>query len=217
MSLKSSSIAVFCLLLVPATRCAGDLIVNGSFETPVVAVGGFTNFAGGSTAVTGWTVVGVDSSVISGSFTQSGIVFQAQSGVQWIDMAGVTSNSPTSGVRQIVPTQAGQSYELAFHVGSATGGSIFFPATVDLSIDGGGRTSYFNPSGPSNMLNWMPFTVQFTAISASTSLTFFNGSAANNFLSALDSVSMNAIPEPSITGLMLSALAGIGLVRRRRC
>lgn len=216
MSFKHASVMVFCLNLFMAGYCSGDLIINGSFETPVVPVGGFTNFGGGSTAITGWTVVGVDSSVVSGNFSQSGITFQAQSGTQWLDLAGVTSNSSTSGVRQTVPTVSGQLYELMFHVGSATGGGLFFPATVDLSINGGARTSYFNPTGPTNMLNWSPFTVQFTASSALTSLTFFNGSAANNFISPLDNVSMNAIPEPGMLGLLSATLLGRCLIRRNR-
>src|SRR5438045_2462928 len=37
---------------------AASLLVNGSFETPTVPAGGFTTFAVGSSAITGWTVVG---------------------------------------------------------------------------------------------------------------------------------------------------------------
>lgn len=167
-------------------------IVNGSFEVPTVPPGGFINYPAGSTAITGWTVVGVDSSVVSGSFTQSGIVFQAQNGNQWIDLAGVTSNSGSSGVTQNVATMVGGDYQLSFYVGSATGGP-FFPATVDLSINGSARVGYHNPIGPSNMLDWKLFTVDFTATSATTTVTFFNGSAANNYLCALDNVSITEI------------------------
>ncbi len=188
--LAVACVAVLTLAVAPVEA---NLIVNGSFEVPIVPSGGYINYAGGSTAITGWTVVGVDSSVISGTFTQSGIVFQAQNGNQWTDLAGITSNSSTSGVRQNVATTIGAVYQLSFYVGSATGGGIFFPATVDLSIDGGARVGYFNPTGPSNMLNWKLFTVQFTATGSTTSITFFNGSAANNYLSALDNVSMTEV------------------------
>ncbi len=181
--------AVLTLAVAPAEAVP---IVNGSFEVPIVPFSGFTNFAAGSTAITGWTVVGVDSSVVSGSFTQSGIVFQAQNGNQWIDLAGVTSNSSSSGVTQNVATMIGGVYELSFYVGSATGGP-FFPATVDLSINGGARVGYTNPNGPSNMLNWKLFTVEFTATSATTTVTFYNGSAANNYLCALDTVSITEV------------------------
>ncbi len=191
---------------------ASATIINGSFETPVVPSSSFINYGGGSTAITGWTVVGVETSVVNTTFTQSGITFQAQSGNQWADMAGVTSNSNSSGLRQIVATVPGQLYNLEFYVGSATGGGVFFPATVDLSIDGGARVSYFNPTGPSDALNWMHFSVPFTATSAATSLTFFNGSAANNFISALDNVTLEAAPVPEPSTLALLGTVTIGLL-----
>jgi hypothetical protein len=58
---------VVCVVVLAATPVlAINLIVNGSFENPTVPVGSFINYVGGSTAITGWTVVGVDSSVVSG-------------------------------------------------------------------------------------------------------------------------------------------------------
>ncbi|HME71864.1 MAG TPA: hypothetical protein VKM54_18635, partial [Myxococcota bacterium] len=74
---------------------------------------------------------------VSGTFVQSGITFQAQDGNQWIDLAGVTSNSMTSGVTQNISTTIDQSYDVTFYVGSTTDNTLFFPATVDLSINGG--------------------------------------------------------------------------------
>lgn len=199
-----------------AAPAAANLIVNGSFETPLVPVGSFTNYPGGSTAITGWTVVGVDSAVTSGTFTQSGITFQAQDGAQWIDMAGVTSNAPSSGVTQTFQTTPGVVYEVAFYVGSARDGRFFDAATVDLSINGGPRVSYFNPATPSTMLDWAPFSTTFVAIGASSTITFQNGSAANNFLGALDNVSVVAIPEPESLILLTWAVVEATLRRTRR-
>jgi hypothetical protein len=198
-------------------------IVNGSFENPAVPVGGFVNYGGGSTAITGWTVVGVDTAITNTSFTQSGITFQAQAGNQWADLAGVTSNSQSSGLSQNVATIVGATYELSFWVGSAkdTVNGFFFPATIDLSIDGGARQNFHNPATPSNMLNWLQFKVQFVATNASTNLRFLNGSASNNFLSALDNVEMNEVdvnevPEPlSIVMFGTGALGLVGALRRR--
>ena len=207
-------ITALVLSLAATASATAQLIINGSFETPLVPPGSYTNYGAGSTAITGWTVVGVDSSVISGTFMQSGITFQAQSGNQWLDIAGVTSNSNASGVTQNIATVVGQAYDLTFYVGSATGGGFFFPATVDLAIDGGARMSYFNPTGPSDMLDWKLFTVPFTATNATTNLTFFNGSAANNFISPLDNVSLvPVVPEPSTA---VFGVIGIFVVALRR-
>ena len=189
------------MVMMMATRSSANLIVNGSFEVPAVPNGSFTNFPSGTMAITGWTVVGVDSSVVDGDFMQSGITFQAQDGEQWVDMAGVTSNSSSSGVTQSFGTATGRTYLLSFYVGSARDNVFFNAATVDLSINGGPRVPFHNPIAPSNMLNWQQFTVPFVAVSTTTTLTFYNGSAANNFISALDNVVvLEAIPEPS-TGI----------------
>jgi hypothetical protein len=208
-------------LAASASPARANLIINGSFEAPIVPIGGFTDFLAGSTAITGWVVVGVDSSVINKSFLQSGITFQPQDGDQWLDLSGATSNSKSSGVRQDIATTIGQAYVLSFYVGSATDNALFFPATVDLSINGDARVSYTNSTAPTDRLDWQLFTTQFTATSTTTSLTFFNGSAVNNFLSALDNVSVipvAAVPEPASAALLGIGVAVvvIGKVLRRR-
>jgi hypothetical protein len=67
-----------------------NLISNGSFETPVVPVGGFTNYLSGSTSITGWTVVGPEASVVSSTFSQNGTLFPAEDANQWVDLTGFT-------------------------------------------------------------------------------------------------------------------------------
>jgi hypothetical protein len=211
------SLAFTLLALFAAPSALANLIVNGSFEDPVVPANFYANYLGGSTAVTGWTVVGVDTSIVDGGFTQSGITFQAQDGEQWADMAGIMSNDPSSGLTQSIPTTIGDPYLLSFYVGSATGGGQFFPSTVDLSIDGNPRVPFFNPTGPANMLDWLQFSVPFVATGTSTSITFFNGSAPNNFLSGLDNVVVErAIPEPTSIALLLLGSAALAYGRYRR-
>ena len=177
--MKTIGLAMVCvaMLLASADSTRADIIVNGSFETPIVPVGSFTDFVAGSTDITGWTVVGVDAAVVNESFTQSGITFQAQDGNQWLDLAGVTSNSMLSGVSQDVTTEIGRAYILSFYVGSATDNVFFFPSTVDLSINGGARVSYTNPAAPTDRLDWKLFTAKFTATTANTNITFYNGGA----------------------------------------
>src|SRR5690349_21893091 len=87
-----------------------DLVVNGSFETPVVPVGGFTNFLSGSTGITGWTVVGPEASIASGSLIEFGISFPAEDGNQWVDLTGFGSNQ-VEGIKQDIPTTIGATYD----------------------------------------------------------------------------------------------------------
>ncbi|MGL4515003.1 MAG: DUF642 domain-containing protein [Lacipirellulaceae bacterium] len=195
---------------------AGNLVTNGSFENPIVPVGGFTNYPGGSSVIAGWTVVGVDTALVNTTAVDSGITFQAQEGAQWADLAGIVSNSSSSGVRQSIPTTLGALYTVEFYVGSATDNRSYFPTTIDLSIDGGPRVSYVNPATPTTSLDWLRFEAPFVAAGPSTMLTFFNGGTPNNFLSGLDNVSVTLVPEPT-TAALLVGLALASPWRRRRC
>lgn len=210
-----------CWVAIAATPAWANLITNGSFETPVVPAGGTITYAAGSMSITGWTVVGSgpDSvSLVSTSFMQSGVTFQAQDGQQWIDLAGHTSNSQSSGVTQTIATIPGP-YEISFWVGSADDNvnNFFFPSTIHLSIDGGARVPFTNPIAPPNMLNWQQFVVPFVATGNTTSITFYNGGASNNFLSALDNVVVErVVPEPAnFIGMFVAAIGLMAIARRR--
>ena len=133
-----SIIVAFTLVMLCIHPAHADLIVNGSFENPIVPTGGFTLYDGGSN-IGGWNVLGADVVVVHTASVQNGITFQAHEGNNWLDLTGQFSDSPSNGVTQNVATVIGTTYNLTFHVGSATDSSIFFASTVDLSIDGGSR------------------------------------------------------------------------------
>lgn len=189
-------------------------VTNGSFEQVTVGAGSFANLSGGSTALTGWTVVGSLVTVINTSYVESGITFNAQSGSQWLDLTGPASNLASNGVTQDVPTTIGEFYRLSFWVGSATNNFNIFASTVDLSIGGGPRVSFTNPTAPRSSMDWQLFSADFAATSALTNITFFNGSGPNNNLSGLDNVTLEVIPAPSAVALL--GLGGLMAARRRR-
>jgi uncharacterized membrane protein len=68
------------VLVFAASAARANSIVNGSFETPLVPPGSFTNFITGSTGITGWTVVGPEASIVSGSYASIGFTFPAEDG-----------------------------------------------------------------------------------------------------------------------------------------
>ena len=47
------SSAMLCASLLTATSVSANLVVNGSFETPISPAGSFVTYPGGSTAITG--------------------------------------------------------------------------------------------------------------------------------------------------------------------
>ena len=154
-----------------AAPVRADLIVDGSFENPVVPDGQQQSV---SASFSGWTVISDPVQFFNTNYVESGIRFNAQSGNQSIDVSGYT-NTMSDGIQQTVTTLIGEEYELSFYVGRA---AFFDPgaATVDLSIDGGSRVHYTNanPAGGAD-INWEKFIVYFTATNNSTTLAFLNG------------------------------------------
>jgi MYXO-CTERM domain-containing protein len=202
-----------------------DLITNGSFESPTVPVGGFTNFGTGSTGITGWTVVGPEVSVVSGSFTQNGISFPAEDVNQWVDLTGFNANS-VEGVEQTVNTSPGTIYTLSFWVGNVNnpGGIFGTTSTVNVRLGSTSGTllgSFVNNSTTMGTQVWQQFTTQFTASGTSTTLLFLNGDPSTDNSNGLDNVSLvpsgtSAVPEPHWLSLAALMIGGLALLRRRR-
>ena len=200
------------------TAAHADLVTNGSFETPTVPAGSFTNFNTGSTLITGWTVVGPQVSVVSGTFTQLGFNFPAGNGSQWLDLTGDGSNNDTEGVQQTIATTSGTTYDLSFLVGNVVGSPFGTSSTVDVLVNGTPFQTATN-SGGGTTLTWAPFSKTFTATSSSTVLEFLNGDPAGDNSNGLDSVSVvpvAAVPEVSPAPVLAGCLIGLFAVVYRR-
>ena len=214
------SALIFGLAISPASA---NLITNGSFETPVVPAGGFTNFNTGSTGITGWTVVGPQVSIVSGSSTENGSSFPAESGTQWLDLTGDTGDSDAEGVSQTVATLAGTSYSLSYYVGNVinSAGGFGTTSTVDVDVNGVPFQASTN-SGGGTTLTWEQFQTSFVATSASTAIAFLNGDPSYDNSNGLDNVVFTAgprvAPEPGMLPLFMVGFSCVGvvLVRRRR-
>jgi hypothetical protein len=204
---------------------AASLILNGSFETPLVPVGNFTSFPVGGATLTNWSVTGpsnTEVAIVSGSFSQNGVTFNAQDGNQWLDLTGNGSNS-TEGVAQTVSTIPGDQYQLSFWVGNTSGGGVFgTTSTVNVSINGGANSPFTNSTADLTGLNWQQFTLLFIASGSSTTINFANGDPASDNSNGLDNVALTdlgavgAVPLPGALPLFATGLAGLGLLGWRR-
>jgi len=211
------------LLVAASSSIAHSQVTNGSFESPTVPVGNFTNFpVVGSPLIPGWTVVNNSVSIVSGTFSQNGVTFQAQDGVQWLDLTGDGSNS-NEGVSQGVSTIAGHTYLLSYFIGNTTGGGIFgTTSTVNVSINNVSTFTNTNSAVNATSLTWQQFTHTFVAGGSTTTLSFFNGDPPGDNSNGLDNVTLadqgivGAVPEPTSAALVVSGLLGLGLLTRRK-
>ncbi|HEV8030688.1 MAG TPA: DUF642 domain-containing protein [Stellaceae bacterium] len=212
--------------LLLSVQANANLIANGSFETPVVPTGSFTNFPVGSALLTDWSVfgpLGTNVSIVSGSFSQNGVTFPAEDGSQFLDLTGDGSNS-TEGVSQAVTTTAGDQYQLSYWIGNTTGGGIFgTTSTVKVSLNGTLAFSDTNSNVSPITLSWEQFIHTFVATGTSTILAFQNGDPAGDNANGFDNVILTdlgpappAVPEPASLGLLGAGLAFFGLIRKRR-
>lgn len=213
-----SFVAVSALAMASSSTLA-NLVVNGSFESPVVteADGVHATYWYDPQYLPGWGVgqVGPDgdgSSVdVNNSTGYSG--WQAADGDQSIDLSGNYAGS----IGQTLSTVAGDQYILSF----ALAGNPNTPddpiktvqvnwgddAPFDISFDTTGKTL-------SNM-GWVTETYVLTADSDSTLLNFtsLNDSDAGP---AIDNVSVNLLPEPSLAWVAFWGAGLFGFCRRSK-
>ena len=218
-------IAVAASLLVAASSAQAN-VLNGSFEQPPVPPGNFTTFPVGSPLIPAWTVfgpAGTDVAIVSTTFSQSGVSFPAQEGIQWMDLTGFGSNS-TAGVSQAINTTPGNQYQLSLHVGNTTGGVGFgTTSTVNVLVNDIQTFSDVNDTVSAASLNWELFTHTFIASGPVTTLAFQNGDPSSDNANGLDNVvvvdlgpAVTPVPEPGTLALMAIGLAAVSMGRKRK-
>jgi hypothetical protein len=210
------------ILVFAASAARANSIVNGSFETPLVPNGSFTNFLTGSTTITGWTVVGPEVSIVSTNYASFGFTFPAQDGKQWLDLTGDVSNA-VEGVKQTFATTPGTTYNLSYFVGNQVdpGGPWGTTSTVDVLVNGTLIQTATNSMGAGGTVQvWEQFTTSFLATSSSTTLEFLNEDPPADNSNGLDNVvvtpgSVVSTPEPSTLLLLLAAVCALVFYRAR--
>lgn len=217
-----SCVGMFVLLCGVAAPLRADLITNGSFETATLDPPGssFYGLSAGSTAISGWTVIGDAIHYSRGGW-------EASDGVSSLDLDFGAGDR--GGVSTTFATTPGDQIRVTFDMAGNPDPNGNVPSPIrDMRVSAAGifQDFSFDTTGTTLQdMGWTPESFLFTATSASTTLSFLSTSsdAVAGWGIALDNVSATAVPaqvpEPS-SMLLLGMVGGMGMVgryvRRRR-
>jgi hypothetical protein len=213
MTIKLTLTAAALATALASSQAYAAPVVNGSFEdrTSFVPNGDNTmSLDGGSTAMTGWTVIG-DSIAWIGTPNPFGL--GPSNGDFFLDLTGYPVGAPFGGVQQTLATVAGRQYEVTFDLGSHLGSGI---ASVDVSAAGASQT--FSSSNPNAPVVWESQTFRFTASAGATVLSLL-GSGGTDYI-GLDNVAVAdlgaGVPEPATWAMLIAGFGLVGAATRRR-
>ena len=219
MKLKPSAVLVASsLAIIASANAQPNLLINGSFEDPLVS---YQDNLTGSFSFPGWTGF----STGSGGDGNAGIVAGVQYGLAPYDgnqLFSFNGNNPPAGtyIEQSFATTLGSEYTVAFAVGR-DGGYPDQTLTLESQIFGSSGQIAVQISQPPSSIGWSLESFTFIADSGLSTLQFTDISGSNpNTDLELDAVSVTAVvPEPSTVLLLLfgvacSACIGKNLNRR---
>jgi len=208
-SLSAIAVAVLSVGVGSQAFAAGNLVMNGSFESGTNPGLFATVLGGDTTSITHWEVTGVSVDYI-GSYWNASNIFNPLD-LRSIDLIG----SDVGGLKQTVTTIIGQQYLFSFDYSAnpdgddtiaKTGTAIAGPITLPISV--------FASNG--NTLLWVSESSFFTATSTLTILSFAGLTESSGFGVALDNVSLVAVPLPPTVLAGGVALLGSFIYRMRK-
>jgi choice-of-anchor C domain-containing protein len=207
-------VALICTFV--ATPALADLVQNGSFETGAAIPGGHITLDPGSTAITGWRVIG-GVGVVEDAIDYINTTWVASDGSRSLDLNGYWQ---TGGVEQDISTIVGNAYVVTFDMaGNPDNGPTI--KTMDVSAIGASKKTQsfsFDITGKSrSAMGWTTMQWSFVADAPTTTLQFLSTVTGDldAFGPALDNVSVVPVPGAVLLGVLGLGAAGVRLRRRR--
>lgn len=199
---KLATVATLALAASFAQASSVNLVVNGSFEAPVLPNTPSWQILDG---IPGWTASNAGVEIRR---QDTGL---AQDGMQFAEL----DTTQNSWIKQVVDTVVGQEYTLSFWYSPRINRPNPEDNRIDAFVNGGLVASLAGTTG--NLHNWQQTLFTFIADSTSTTLKFAAAGPSNSFGGSLDNVSLTATPLPGAALLFATALAGFfGFSNRRK-
>ena len=210
--MNRTKLAALLLAAATTTGLMAAPFQNGSFEIGTLAnTGNFDILGAGSTAITGWTVVGDGVDYIES--------WVASNGIRSIDML---SCGISAGVQQTFDTVPGSTYKVTFDLAGNPDGGV---KTLSVTAGSASANYTFDTTGANaTNMNWVTRSLSFTANSTSSTLTMLGGVLGGGGScagSVIDNVTV-ALERPVIVpvgggfGAALLVIAGVVALRRRQ-
>ena len=172
--------------------CRHELTLDGDFEYPVVASGGYLAFDVGSN-LGPWAVIGPSGgslALLNASYADDGYTFNPQGGNQSVDLT--VSPNLAVGLQQTVTLETNHEYTLCFWVGNIKQpGGVYGKKSIDIvTINGQEIKKATNAKGvvDSGVIVWKQFKTKFSVPGGATTISFNNGDPVSDNYNGLDSI-----------------------------
>ena len=186
---------------------ADNLVMDGSFETPVISGTLATITAPGT--IGPWDVT-------NGSVDQIGtLLWDAADGAQSLDLSGLVAGT----IRQNIPTDTDYTYNLRFAMSGNWFAGNLTQKTMEVYWGGTlvGSIAMAQPSGWSfTNMQWQDYWITGLPVTGSLTELKFVSMEDNSYGPALDNVYLEAVPEPGTLALLALGLPAFAWWRKRK-